>query len=156
MAHFIYAIVAENDVATRIHSDWPQLKRYNAGDKHSIFPIEQDMIDQRAGSAYSPPQESKTLIYLTDTFRNILLDLSQHGRLCYLETEYHGGDGGQGACVFNRGNELMPPIWAKSDTINDGLALIGVEAGDRCDAFHMAGLSAVRKNADFERNRTHG
>jgi hypothetical protein len=156
MAHFVYAIVAANDVADRIHEDWPQLKRYDAGDSHSIFPVDREMIDQRLESDDAPPQESETFIYLTDEFQNMLQDLSRHGKLCYLETEYFGGDGGQGACVYEHGNELMPPTWAESNTINDALATLGVESTDEYDAFDAVGLGAVRKNADFERNLIDG
>ena len=156
MAHFVYAIVAANDVADRIHEDWPNLKRYDAGDSHSIFPIEQELIDQRLQSANAAPQESETFIYLTDKFQILLQDLSRHGKLSYLETEYFGGEGGQGACVFEHGNELMPPTWAESNTINDALAILGVESNDEYDEFDAAGLGAVRKNTDFERNLIDG
>lgn len=152
MAHFVYALVAANDVAGRIHEDWPNLKRYDAGDSHSIFPIERELIGQLLESADAPPPESETFIFLTDDFQILLRDLSRHGRLCYLETDYFGGEGGQGACVFEHGIELMPPTWAESNTINDALAILGVESTDEYDAFDAVGLGAVRKNTDFERN----
>jgi len=156
MAHFVYAIVSPNDVAARIHEDWPQLKRYDAGGSHSIFPIESGIVSQRIGSADANPQESETFIYLTDDFQSVLQDLSQHGKLCYLETDYFGGEGGQGACVFEHGHALMEPTWAESNTINTALKILGVDPVGDDDEFDTVGLCSVRKNADFERNLIDG
>ena len=156
MAHFVYAIVSSNIAADAIHACWQQLKRYPATDSFSIFPVNADLIAQRVAPAKHDTQESETFIHLSESFVTLLRDLSEHGKICYLETEYFGGEGGQGACVFEHGTELMPPTWAESDTINDALAVLGVQCSASLDGFDTIGLGAVRKNDDFSKGQQDG
>ena len=94
MAHFVYAIVSSNIAADAIHACWQQLKRHPATDSFSIFPVNADLIAQRVAPAKHDTQESETFIHLSESFVTLLRDLSEHGKICYLETEYFGGEGG--------------------------------------------------------------
>ena len=149
MAHFVYAIVSANDVADRIHADWPQLSRYPANDLFSIFPVDTDLIAQRINPNGHETLNSETFLHLSDSFITALRELSRGGKICYLETDYFGGDGGQGACVFEHGTELMAPTWAESGTINDALEMLGVKCNADEDGFDTIGLGTVRNNEDF-------
>jgi hypothetical protein len=81
--------------------------------------------------------------------KRLLAGASVSGPLAYLETEYFGGQGGQGAVVFENGVEIMPPEWAESNTINRALRLIGVRASSSKDEFLSVGLGMARNNDDF-------
>jgi len=149
MAHFVYAIVTTNHVADQVQSAWPELIRFDAGDAHAIFPVDEDQIEKRLERQTGDLKPSETFIYLSDSFKEELPELSKYGKICYFETEYFGGEGGQGACVYENRSELMAPTWARSGTINDGLKIIGVNSSDNLDEFDTIGLGEVRKNADF-------
>ena len=81
-----------------------------------------------------------------------LLDQLRHssheGALMYFETEYFGGDGGQGAAVFQDGDLVFGPHWAEVGPINQALKLLGVscEPSDR-DEFEAVGLH-LHRNAE--------
>ena len=86
---------------------------------------------------------------LTDSFRLFLRSLSIGGRLAYVETEYFGGAGGQGALVCRDGVETMPPLWRESGVINLALKEIGVRRGILADRFANIGLDHIRGNDDL-------
>ena len=153
MAHFVYALVAAKKVADQIQTDWPELERFDAGDAHSIFPVEQEQIEKRVGSSSDDSNEQTGgFYYLSNNFKKELRELSKYGKICYLETEYFGGEGGQCACVYDNRTEIMAPTWAESDTINTALKILGVAPKENLDAFDTIGLGAVRKNTDFSKN----
>ncbi len=81
---------------------------------------------------------------LTAGFRGLLAELSRSGRLAYIETEYFGGTGGQGAAVYEGGAEIMPPTWAESGVINRALGLLGV--GGLSTHSHSALLGFIRRS----------
>ncbi|WP_139228608.1 hypothetical protein [Planctomicrobium piriforme] len=99
----------------------------------------------------SPGPGSDGFILLTASFTAFLLDLSVLGTLAYIETDYFGGTGSQGAAVYSNGKPLMQSEGSElADPINKALELIGVrsEGSDRFDAL---GLGNFRSNdAIFE------
>ena len=86
---------------------------------------------------------------LTHGFRSFLQTLSRGGQLAYVETEYFGGEGGQGALVCRDGQEIMPPTWNKSGPINNALKLIGLKRGILGDRFAAAGFAQIRSDDDI-------
>ena len=67
--------------------------------------------------------------------------------LAYVETEYFGGMGGQGAAIFDKGLLVWGPELGEIGPINAALARLGVKpgAGDH-DAFEAVGLGRCRSN----------
>ena len=147
MGHCIQAIVSSSSVADSIQRVYPQLPRANAPQAFAILPVEADFID--AVTAARPPQSTETFMLLTDGFRDLLCELSLFGRLAYVETDYFGGVGGQGAVVYSNRKVLMEPVWGGIGTINRALELIGVEELRAGDRFAALGLDGVRSNDDL-------
>jgi len=111
--------------------------------------MQRSVIDARIAPDTAPTETDDDFMLLTNGFRSLLRTLSNGGLLAYVETEYFGGVGGQGALVCREGNEIMPPTWQKSGTINDALKLIGLKRGSYTDEFVAVGLGLVRRNDDI-------
>jgi hypothetical protein len=149
MSHYIQVIVAPMATADSISKFWPELPRLNRNNGFAVFPTDADLIDARIAPDWTPTETDKEFKLLTNRFRTELQTLSRGGQLAYLETEYFGGIGGQGAVVCRDGNEIMPPTWRESGTINDALKLIGMSQGMVADRFAAAGFAEIRKNDDL-------
>jgi len=102
-------IVAPTSTADSISEQWPELPRLDRDNGFAIFPIDADLIDARIAPDKTPTETGDEFMLLTNGFRTQLQDLSRGGQLAYVETEYFGGSGGQGALVCHDGEEIMPP-----------------------------------------------
>ncbi|MGN6547516.1 MAG: hypothetical protein ACTHK7_20860 [Aureliella sp.] len=136
-------------IADSISDLWPQLPRLNRESGFVQFPVNAELIDARIAPDTMPTETGDQFMLLTEGFRTLLQTLSRNGQLAYVETEYFGGIGGQGALVCRDGVEVMPPEWARSGTIDNALQLIGLARGVFADEFAAAGFAAVRDNEDL-------
>lgn len=149
MSHCIHVIVAPAATANAISAAWPELPRLNRDDGYAIFPVEAELIDARIAPDKTPTMTGDEFMLLTSGFRKLLQTLSRGGLLAYIETEYFGGVGGQGALVCRDGEEVMAPTWRKHSTINDALWLIGMPRRLFSDRFATAGFDEIRENNDI-------
>jgi hypothetical protein len=150
MSHCIHAIIAPESFANAIHVAWPELPRlrHNAG--FSIFPVNYTLIDSKVTPVVTPRETSDKFMLLTLAFESYLRQLSVGGLLAYVETEYFGGIGGQGALVFADGVGRMNAEWNDSGTINRALELIGVPRPKIGDRFTLIGFANIRDNKDIQ------
>jgi hypothetical protein len=107
------------------------------------------LIDARIAPDETPVTTGNEFKLLTDGLRALLKTLSRDGQLAYIETDYFGGVGGQGALVCRAGEEIMSPTWQKSGAINKALKLIGLPRGILADRFAAAGFAQIRNNDDL-------
>jgi hypothetical protein len=149
MAHCIQAIVAPTATADAVSVAWPELPRLDRNNGFSIFPVSAELIDQRIAPDSTPTSTGDEFQLLTAAFQRQLCLMSLKGILAYVETEYFGGWGGQGALVYKNGEEVMSPEWAESGTINGALKLIGVPRSLLADRFSAISLDKVRSNDDL-------
>ena len=149
MGHFIYAIVAPAATAISVSKIWPELPRLDNNNGFTIFPVDAELIDERIEPEVTPTETENKFMLLTGEFHELLRELSRDGQLAYVETEYFGGLGGQGALVCRDGNDVMTPTWDSIGPINDALALIGMPHGPFLDLFAAAGFDKVRSNDDI-------
>ena len=112
-----------------------------------LIPVDADFIDSVVEA--KPPQISDAFMLLTGPFREFLRELSRLGAIAYIETEYHGGAGGQGAAVYANGEIVMEPQWSASGEINRALKLLGVRRRLLGDQFSALGLGKFRCNEDL-------
>lgn len=148
MAHCIQAIVAASETADRLQAACPRLPRVVARQNYAIFPVDADFVESVTEAR--PSTDTDTFELLTDAFQDYLRALSRLGALAYVETDYFGGDGGQGAAVYSDGRAMMEPEWSEEiGPINRALKLIGVEQGLAYDHFSALGLTEYRGNDDL-------
>ena len=76
--------------------------------------------------------------------------LSVRSWIVYVETDYFGGSGGQGAMAFRDGEIVYGPKAADRHCINEALAVVGVEIVlPARDAFETVGLDMHRSTEDW-------
>jgi hypothetical protein len=147
MGHCIQVLVATPETADRLQSSYSQLPRVVARQGFVILPVDADFVDSVTEAR--PPQSTNTFMLLTDAFQDFLRELSRLGPVAYIETDYFGGVGGQGAAVYADGQVIMEPEWGESGPINRALKMIGVNRGLFGDRFSALGLGAYRSNDDL-------
>lgn len=148
MSHCVHAIVAPESFADAILAAWPELPVLRHKSHFCIFPVDYELIDAKIEPETTPRETGDEFMLLTPAFENYLRELSRGGVLAYVETDYFGGVGGQGAIVFRDGSEVMRPKWHDSGAINTALEMIGVPRSLAGDRFSMVGLDDVRHNED--------
>lgn len=77
--------------------------------------------------------------------------ISRGASVAYVETEYFGGLGDQGACVWINGAWDYGPKRGSVGVINEALARVGVVREEARDEFEVLGLDRRRANEDFRR-----
>jgi hypothetical protein len=149
MGHHIRAIIAPHSTADAIAAAWAALPRLNLPTGFAIFPVDAETVDARVVPDPTLKESANELIMMTPSFRAFLAQLSRGGQLAYVETDYFGGMGGQGALVCRNGEEAMPPTWRTRGAINRALKLLGMPGGLLRDRFVKAGLHRLRDNDDI-------
>lgn len=76
--------------------------------------------------------------------------LSRHGRIAYIETDYFGGNGDQGAVAWSNEQLIMAPVRGRRGPIDRALALLGVQRVWGQDEFATTGLDRLRYMDDWE------
>ena len=83
--------------------------------------------------------------HLTTDVLQALLEASQGGQFIYFETEYFGGEGGQGASLFRDMRLEYGPTWDGIGPINTALRMMGVQTvPPAIDEFQTIGLNRNR------------
>jgi len=78
----------------------------------------------------------------------LLIDASQIDTVAYVETEYFGGDGGEGAIVARGGKIVFGPAEGEG-SINAALQLLGAKKEGGRDEFDSIELGRFRSNEDW-------
>ncbi len=154
MGHCIQAIVTTSDIAESLRTIYPQLPGVKAPQGYVILPVDGEFIDdvtearlsQSTGTFILPPE---AFMLLTETFHSLLRDLSRFGPLAYIETDYFGGVGAQGAAVYSGREVVMELRWRNFGPVNQALKLIGVKRRLLGDRFSALGLYKYRLNEDL-------
>lgn len=147
MAHCIQAIVTTAETADRLQRLHGLLPRVSAPQGFAIFPVDAEFVDSVTSAR--PPQNTETFMLLTDAFHDFLCELSRFGTLAYVETDYFGGIGGQGAVVYSNREVVVKPEWRDSGPINRALERLGVKRSLLGDRFSALGLDKYRSNDDL-------
>jgi hypothetical protein len=146
MGHCIHAIVARLDVTKKIRGDFPQLLCAHLPQDFGLIPIEAEFVDSVTSSTV--PQNTEEFMLLTPGFHAALIELSRLGRIAYVETEYFGGSGCQGAAVYEGRRVVVEPSW-KDEAINNALQMLGATRSRGRDEFDSLSLSLYRDNDDW-------
>jgi len=95
-------------------------------------------------------QFDDSMMYLSDSLKKTLAELSADGLTAYFETEYFGGQGAQSATVYNQGKCIFGPTTSDDSPISDALKLFGVVVcPGQHDEFEAVGFCRHRNNDDW-------
>lgn len=148
MAHFISGIIGPFQPLREFASDsalhTPTRLR---GGTLGFLPLSDEHLDNLFPSQ---GEWANSMMYLSCALKSTLAQLSSTCCIAYVETEYFGGDGTQGATVYKHGHCILEPVTAESHVISQALKLLGVTVRpDQADEFEAVGLHCYRSNDDW-------
>lgn len=151
MSHSITAFVARRPALTSLAQSMggaPFYKLKNAD--FFVLPITDDVFDAVVAAKGPGSLVAVEFWGLTNNLAQLAREASTHGPIAYIETDYFGGMGTQGAAVWKDGAILQEPATASKSTINLALRAIGLGPDFGLDEFDTLGLGDVRHMSDFE------
>lgn len=150
MGHAIQALLIPDAAADLVPEQLPHTRAISIGHGIQLVPITDATFDAlREQDPDSPDPPDVEFWKLSGPIVRVALDLSQHGPVAYIETDYFGGAGEQAATVWEAGKVRMPAEQAGKGPINRALRLMGVRAGRLQDEFDAVGLGKNRSNDDW-------
>ncbi len=109
-----------------------------------MLPLVDDWYD-----AMTPVPESEKPLglmrFLDARIVACLIEAAQPDAIAYVETDYFGGEGAQGAVVVRAGQLVSGPVVGEG-SINAALRLLGVQKGAHFDEFAAIRLQNFRSN----------
>jgi hypothetical protein len=149
MGHQTTALIGSRSALSQFTEQFGSPATTELVDELVIMPLD-DLRLELLRDVSAPPYEG--FAHLTSEVTAGILTGVGSEKTLYIETEYFGGTGSQGAAFF-RGGKL---IWKRSISsedrselpdktpISEGLAELGVRSSDDRDKFDVAGLSRFR------------
>lgn len=148
MGHFITGLIAANTVLADLSRRHALPAPVPLAQGLSLLPLRDDDLDRwLPGPLHGFPEG---FTYLSSQLIDYLLTASLSGPIAYIETDYSGGAGAQGAAVFRAGHLAMQPVSAATGPINQALALLGVRITEPAyDPFETLGLNRHRHTEEW-------
>lgn len=151
MAHVIAAFVALRPAAEAVARAIGGAPLYRLRhDAYLVVPVTDDAFDAVFAAKGESEQVNPEFWRLTHALADIACECSVHGAIAYVETDYFGGAGVQGAAAWRGGRVIVPPATDEGGPINAALAAVGLRPANGCDAFDTLGLGAVRRMDAFD------
>lgn len=146
MSHRVAAFVARVEVLRAGTAHLPHARVAPLAQGFGLLPLTADLLDEIGETA---AEGEEVLVYLTPGAARLARALSASGGVAYVETDYFGGSGEQGAAAWVGGEGVMEPRRARLGTVNEALRRIGIAAGAGVDEFDAAGLHRHRGTDDW-------
>lgn len=150
MTHWISGIIAAHPVLEHIASSHALDPPAELHEGLGFLPLDENHLAALVGTIHADrpddADDGEVFDYLTPELIQWCATQSSLGPVAYVETRYFAGEGGQGAVLFSDGQVEWGPANGRSGPINNVLALLGVVARGRSDAFDTVGLGWHRMN----------
>lgn len=150
MTHWISGIIAARSVLEQIASSHALGAPAELHEGLGFLPLDDSNLAVLVGRVHAErpddAEDGEAFDYLTPELTQWCSTQSSLGPIAYVETQYFGGDGGQGAVLLVDGQITWGPALDGVGPINNVLSLLGIAArGDR-DEFDIVGLGRHRMN----------
>ena len=148
MGHTIEAFILPQALASAALLEMPGARTIPLPQGLCLVPVTDQVFDdlrERYPEVLDPPSEEFWM--LSGPLIRAVENISLHGVIAYVETDYFGGVGDQAAAVWENGKQCLAP--AKSEKIgpiNRALRFLGVRAESPRDEFDSIGLGTHRNN----------
>jgi hypothetical protein len=147
MGHDVQAFISSRALLERVHQQYSGSQVVELTQGLALLPLLDTVYDA------IPAEEDigirdRRFLFLSSKIVQLIVRYSTNGSIGYLETNYFGGAGGQGAILANEGEVIYGPEWGP-DSINSILRMLGVSNGDARDEFDAVGLGRFRSNEDW-------
>lgn len=147
MSHAIAVLIAPADALRDAASRLPTARVAALPDGFGLLPLTADVLDE-IGDAGSG-EAGGGLYSLTPGVARLARELSHRAPVAYVETDYFGGSGDQGAAAWVDGAQVLLPERARNGVVNRALRRIGVVARGGGDEFEAIGLHCHRRTDDW-------
>jgi hypothetical protein len=151
MVHSIAAFVAKPPVAKIVAEALGGAPVYRL--RHAEFlvvPVGDDAFDALVAERGASSAVGNEFWRLTVNLMDLARECSVHGPIAYVETDYFGGAGVQGAAAWVDGEARLPPTVEEHSVVNAALRMIGLRAEDGFDEFDTLGLGRTRRLDSFD------
>ena len=149
MGHYIQAIVGSKHVLDSIQQRFGMSRVVELSQGLFLLPVIEELYDALPSTRDALTWEGEFHFrFLDSKVVALLKEASKESAVAYVETEYFGGDGDQGAIVARDGTIVFGPA-AGDGSINAALRLIGATKEAAYDEFDAIGLSRFRNNEDW-------
>ena len=152
MTHHIAAFIARRPQLEQLARQMGDAQLHAlAGGDFFLLPVTDDAFDAfHAAAGVSEPLNSE-FWRLTKALAGAARASAPFGALAYVETDYFGGTGTQGAAAWVNGEVALEPCtsWGIGP-INTALNIIGVAPASGMDEFDTLGLGNFRRMDVFE------
>jgi hypothetical protein len=152
MGHYITGLIARREVLGRLGGAFAVQPCFALEEDMAFMPLERENLDEVTGLHTENAMDE--FYYLTDRLIELLRSASHAGETAYIETDYHGGYGGQGAAVLRDGEIIGAPEWGEGGAINRALAKLGVTPRPGLDAFDTVGPRCAARERGLPRARS--
>jgi hypothetical protein len=150
--HDVTALIAESEALKAAVHRFRSARPCPLVQGFSLLPITDDFAKELAiQQAQAKPRSPKPIETVSDGVYGLALDISHRCPVAYVSTFYFGGQGGQDALAWDKGQLTFSPsmpgydqAWPNSP-ISQALRAIGVVADAGLDAFDTVGLGRHRE-----------
>lgn len=148
MGHHVTGLIAHRETFEKLGSPLSAQPHFALQGGFGFLPLDYENLDDVVG--FDAGEAVGKFEYLTPSLIDLLRSASKFGQLAYVETDYHGGIGGQGAAVFQDGEVVLGPLSAEGGAINEALALLGMSLQQgSIDGFAAIGFDRHRDNGGY-------
>lgn len=149
MTHVLCGLILSAQDASNLSAAWGGLPIVPLRAGLALMPLSEISLD----ALFPSSAERRSLDGFVHLHAEMLDDLkaaSSTRRLAYVETDYFGGVGGQGAVIMEDRRILFGPDWAEMGPINSALAYFDLpERQNGMDRFDQVGLGRHRRTEDW-------
>jgi hypothetical protein len=148
MGHSVTGLVAKPELLEAFASQRSLHGPIALTQEMAFLPLRDEDIDSFIKDMQT--EHMNGFVYLSKQLASEIASASQDGFVVYIETEYFGGMGTQGAAVFLNGALVYGPKSAEIGPINEALHFVGVEiSAPADDEFETVGLNRHRSTEDW-------
>ena len=151
MVHSIAAFVAKRPAIEHVSRALAGASIYKLEHPdYLVLPVTDDAFDALVVAQGPSGPAGNEFWRLTVGLIDLARECSVHGPIAYVETDYFGGVGVQGAAAWANGEMRFPPTTGEHSVINAALRMIGLTAAKGLDEFDTLGLGRTRRDDSFD------
>lgn len=143
MGYYLQAVIARQNVLEAHTGDFSSVALVPLACNLGLVPLTDELFDEIGATV-----DSGRFYKLTPAVIAWAQAISAAGPVAYVEADFFGGTGGQGAVAWERGSELLSPTHS-AEAINQALRLLGVRRSALHDEFDMVGLPRHRDTSEW-------
>jgi hypothetical protein len=151
MGYIFHGLISHTTTLDKVHPHFLNWHVVGLNQGISIIPFTNKLFKEIEEAELK--RDGKTIkrtdfLELTSAIETLAVEISKVGAVGWIEAEFHGGSGDQGAVCWDNGLCILGPI-RDQKAINQVLRLLNVRLGFMHDEFAAVGLRKHRDTHDW-------